>query len=135
MDLAGDSSGDTFSEAEVAEAAKLPSELLAALVDFGLVGSRMVGGERRFDSAAVEVARTAAVFIDKGIEVRHLRGYKLAAEREVALFEQLTLPLLRLRNPASRQQAANELASLTEAGAALRIALLRQALGPLVKPR
>ena len=135
MDLAGDSSGDTFSEAEVAEAAKLPSELLAALVDFGLVGSRVVGGERRFDSAAVEVARAAAVFIDKGIEVRHLRGYKLAAEREVALFEQLTLPLLRLRNPASRQQAANELASLTEAGAALRIALLRQALGPLVKPR
>lgn len=135
VDLAADAEGDTYSEAELVEATGLDPEVIAKLVEFGLLRPRTIGGETRFDSAAVDVAGAAAVFIGKGIEVRHLRAYKLAAEREVTLFEQLTLPLLRIRNPESRRRATEELASLVQSGAALRTALLRQALGPHVQPR
>lgn len=119
----------TFTIGEVAAGAGLDEDTVHTLVDFGLIRPRVIGGQTCYDSAAIEVARAAGVFIGKGIEARHLRAYKLAAEREVTLFEQLTLPLLRQRNPASRQQALDELASLVEQGAALRGALLRQALG------
>lgn len=119
----------TFTIGEVATEAGLDEDTVHTLVDFGLIRPRVIGGQTCYDSAAIEVARAAGVFIGKGIEARHLRAYKLAAEREVTLFEQLTLPLLRQRNPASRQQALDELASLVEQGAALRSALLRQALG------
>lgn len=133
--LTADSSGDTFTRDELATAAGIPEEIVDALVEFGLIRSRVVGGETRYDAAAVEVARAGGAFIDKGIEVRHLRGYKLLVEREVTLFEQLTMPLLRQRNPSSRQQAIDELAALVGLGAALRAAMLRQALGPHVRPQ
>ena len=38
------------------------------------------------------------------------------AEKEVALFEQLVLPLLRQRNPQARHHAAETLAELAELG-------------------
>jgi DNA-binding transcriptional MerR regulator len=134
LDLSGDS-GEHYSRDEVCAKTGLSAEVLGQLVDFGLVQSGRLGGEASFDDAALEVARTAAVFVEKGIEVRHLRAYKLAAERETTLIEQLTLPLLRQRNPTSRAQAADAIAELTRQGGELRHALLRQALRAHVQPR
>jgi hypothetical protein len=88
-----------------------------------------------FDETALDVARAAAFFVAKGIEPRHLRAYKLAAERESALIEQLTLPLLRQRNPQSRAQATDAIRELTRVGGELRHALLRQALSSHLRPR
>ena len=34
-----------------------------------------------------------------GVEARHLRMYKVAAEREAGVFEQFVMPLLKQRNP------------------------------------
>jgi len=113
---------------ELAEAAHISQTQLAQLVDFGIVRAVVIGGEQTYDDAALGAARAASVFLARGIEPRHLRAYKLAAEREVGLFEQLILPLLRQRNPAARSQAAETLAELGDAGAELRRALLRQAL-------
>jgi DNA-binding transcriptional MerR regulator len=134
LDLSGDS-GERYTAEEVCAKTGLSAEVLGQLVDFGLVQAGRLGGEASFDDAALEVARAAAVFVDKGIEVRHLRAYKLAAERETTLIEQLTLPLLRQRNPTSRAQAADAIAELTRQGGELRHALLRQALRAHVQPR
>ena len=38
-----------------------------------------------------------------GVEARHLRMYKIAAEREAGFFEQVVMPLLKQRNPEARQ--------------------------------
>ena len=49
-----------------------------------------------------------------GIEPRHLRLYRNAVDREMGLIEQVIIPLLRQRNPESRQRAvdgADELAA------------------------
>jgi DNA-binding transcriptional MerR regulator len=123
-----DSDTTQYSAAELAQAADISPAQLTQLVDFGIVRAVVIGGEQNFDNAALGAARAAAVFLARGIEARHLRAYKLAAEREVGMFEQLILPLLRQRNPTARAQAAETLAELGEAGAELRRALLRQAL-------
>jgi hypothetical protein len=63
-----------------------------------------------------------------GIEARHLRAWRQSAEREAALFEQLVLPLIRQRNPQSRQQASALLTELARQGGDLRSAILNAAL-------
>ena len=74
------------------------------------------------------MARTAAGFLRFGVEARHLRMYKVAAEREAGFMEQLVMPLLKQRNPTARQQAADNLGELAGLGEQLRAALLRSAL-------
>ncbi len=78
--------------------------------------------------------RHAATFFALGVEARHLRSFKVAADREAGLYEQLILPLLRQRNPAARQEAATNLDRLAAAGAAMHAALLHQALRPHLNP-
>ena len=39
-------------------------------------------------------------FLRYGVEARHLRMYKVAAEREAGVFEQVVMPLVKQRNPA-----------------------------------
>jgi len=51
-----------------------------------------------------------------GIEPRHLRSFKSAADREIGLVEQVTTPLMRQRGSDSRDRALEvqkELASLS----------------------
>ena len=51
-----------------------------------------------------------------GIEARHLRAFKTAADREIGLVEQVIAPLVRQRNPEARARAdevARELAALS----------------------
>ena len=105
LDLSDEGDGATYDAEQVCEKSGITREVLDQLVDFGLVQAGRLAGEAAFDETALDVARAAAFFVGKGIEPRHLRGYKLAAERESALIEQLTLPLLRQRNPQSRAQA------------------------------
>ena len=59
-----------------------------------------------YDEEALTVANLAAAFRAFGIEPRHLRLYRNAVDREMGLIEQVVIPLLRQRNPESRQRAA-----------------------------
>lgn len=103
-------------------------EIIEQFMEYGLVPCTLVAGEPLLDEAALMVVRAAAALVARGIEPRHLRGYKLAAEREVGLFEQLVFPLLRQRNPRARHDATELLTELNAEGEALRRALLRQLL-------
>jgi hypothetical protein len=81
-----------------------------------------------YDEAALGVARLAAGFIRHGVEGRHLRMYKVAAEREASFFQQVVMPLLKQRHPRARQQAIETLGELAELGEGLRAAMLHHAL-------
>ena len=51
-----------------------------------------------------------------GLEPRHLRAFRTAADREVGLVEQVVAPLLRQRSPEARARAeevAREMAALS----------------------
>jgi DNA-binding transcriptional MerR regulator len=103
-------------------------EAVAGLKGFGLVESVTVAGIETYDEDALTVANLAAAFRAFGIEPRHLRLYRNAADRELGLIEQVVIPLLRQRNPESRQRAVEGADQLAALGQSMRATLLRQAL-------
>ena len=106
-------------------------EVLDQLRQFGLLAATPVGGTDYYDDEAVAVATLAAGFARFGVEPRHLRLYKNAADREAGFVEQIVLPLVRQRNPDSRARAVTTSEELLELGQGLRRALLRNALREL----
>ena len=120
--------GVSFTLEELADASGLSQRELGELVRYGLLVGHQVAGETFYDGDALVVARTAAGFVRFGIEARHLRMYKVAAEREAGFMEQVVMPLLKQRNPTAREQAAANLGELATLGEQLRSALLRGAL-------
>ncbi|MFL6205719.1 MAG: MerR family transcriptional regulator [Acidimicrobiales bacterium] len=123
--------GVSFTLEELAEASGLTQRQLGELVRYGLLTGYSMAGDTFYDGDALIVARTAAGFMRFGIEARHLRMYKVAAEREAGFMEQVVMPLLKQRNPTARQQAADNLGELAGLGEQLRSALLRVALHDL----
>jgi hypothetical protein len=106
---------------EFARAAGLSDQQLADCVQFGLVAPDVAGRHRPTD---LPVARAAAGLARHGIEPRHLRAYRTAAEREAALLEQLVTPVLRGRSEDARSRAAEQLHELAALSAQLHAALL-----------
>ncbi|HVE94739.1 MAG TPA: MerR family transcriptional regulator [Acidimicrobiales bacterium] len=112
---------------ELVAATGLTEARVAELQRYGLIAARSVGGTEYFDAEALQIAGAAAGFLRFGVEARHLRPFRSAAEREAGLFEQIVMPMLKQRNPAARRQATDTLNELAELGQSLRGALLRQA--------
>jgi hypothetical protein len=121
-----------MSAEELAAASGLDITVLRELQEYGLVEATTVAGVEHFDQEALTVATAAAGFTRYGIEPRHLRLYKNAAEREAGFVEQVVLPLVRQRNPEARTKAHETAEELTHLGQELRGSLLRSALGNLL---
>jgi DNA-binding transcriptional MerR regulator len=80
---------------------------------YGLVEAGRDGG---YDAETVNIGRLIADLGRFGLEPRHLRAVKAAADREAGLVEQVVAPLRRHRNPQTRTRAeatARELAALS----------------------
>ncbi|MFN8051138.1 MAG: MerR family DNA-binding transcriptional regulator [Acidimicrobiales bacterium] len=120
--------GVRFGLAEVIEVTGVDAEAIESMITYGLVTPLVIAGESTFDASSVAVVRSVAHFLARGVEPRHLRMFKNAAEREAGFYEQMILPLLKQRNPKAREQAADTLNELTAAGDELSRALVRQAL-------
>jgi len=95
---------------------------------FGLLKIRSMGHVDYYDEEALVVARLAAGFARFGIEPRHLRMYKVSADREAGLFEQLITPLLKQRRAAARDEAVVMLEELAELADDLRAVMVRASL-------
>ncbi len=119
---------------ELATATGLNVRTIGELERYGLIACRSLGDSVYYDEDALIAARHSAAFIAFGVEPRHLRMYKLAAEREVAVFEQLVLPILKQRNAETRQQALSTLNRLVDLGGRMRGAMVRQALREHLDP-
>lgn len=99
--------------AELLAAAEVDEAALADWEAYGLIVPHEDGG---YDIEAVTVAKLVADLGRFGLEPRHLRAVKAAAEREAGLVEQVVAPLRRHRNPQTRAHAeatARELATLS----------------------
>jgi DNA-binding transcriptional MerR regulator len=108
-----------YSLAELIGATGATEELVAELVDFALISTRLLRGVQTFGSEALEVTRLAAGFAEFGIEPRHLKSLRFAAERQALVYSQIVAPLLRQRNAATRERAAADLANMAAMGAKL----------------
>jgi DNA-binding transcriptional MerR regulator len=122
-------SPDVYTVGELADAVGCPAQLIRDLQQYGiLVAGASVGGTAYFDPGAVVLARIGARFAELGVEPRHLRAWRNAADREAGVFEQLILPLLRQRNPQARRAAAARLDELATLGGELRSGLIAEAI-------
>lgn len=115
----------SLSSAELCEAAGISAESLRDLERFGLVTGRVFGNDTVYDGDAVAIATTCSSFIGHGIGARHLRMFKVSAEREAGFLEQVAMPLLKQRNPEARRHAVELVEELADLGHDLRAALLR----------
>lgn len=106
----------------------LSGEELDRLEEFGIVRSSGSGPSASYDRDAVAIATPAVEFLRRGIDARHLRFLRNAAEREASLFEQVVQPKFRQRNPEARAEAIEQLRHLDRVGGELRTALIQQAL-------
>jgi DNA-binding transcriptional MerR regulator len=113
---------------ELAASSGLEVGGIQELERYGLLAGRAVAGQVYYDEEALVVARLASGFSRHGVEARHLRMYKTAAEREAGFYEQVILPLVKQRNPTARRQAVETLEDLSKLGEGLRAAFLRAAL-------
>ena len=120
---------------ELLQEATIDESVLKQLVGAGLVTPRTVGDMEMFSVLEREIVEVGAKFVELGIDVRHLKAWKHSAEREMALFEQRIIPLLRQRNPGAREQAMELLNDLIELGEQLRASLIAAAAKPYEEGR
>jgi DNA-binding transcriptional MerR regulator len=97
---------------QLLDAAEISDAELTELEDYGLI--RRVG--RQYGADALAVARALAALRQYGVQARHLRAVKAAADREANLIEQVVAPQLRQRGAGARDAAARtawQIADLT----------------------
>jgi len=102
-----------MSRRQLLEAAGIGEAELTELEDYGLI--RRVG--RQYGPDALAVARTVAALRQYGVQARHLRAVRAAADREANLIEQVVAPQLRQRGAGAREAAARtawQIAGLTQ---------------------
>lgn len=101
-----------ISRRELVKLADVSETFFAELEAMGLVAASRQG---YYDRDDLIVATTAREMNEHGLEPRHLRGFKAAADREVGLIEQVASPYRRSSDPAAAARAddvAGEVASL-----------------------
>jgi hypothetical protein len=105
--------------AEVREATGLDPETFVALETYGLLQSDPNG---HYGEDALAVAGAARALAAHGLEARHLRPFRTAADREIGLAEQV---LATRHGDGTREERAAEIVS---ACLALHVALVRSGL-------
>ena len=134
VNAAAPSSSDVYSRTEICTLGGVTSSQLSELESFSLITGRGNGTNATFTDADLAIVCAAAGFLARGIDARHLRGWRQAAEREASLFEQRILPLLRQRNPQARHEAIELLNELAALGAQLRGSIVASTLRHLIEP-
>lgn len=117
------------SRLELIKSANITSEFLDQLEEFGLV--KMRAGARHYDSDAVAIATAAAELAQFGVEPRHLRAFRTAADREVGLVEQVVVPIRRSREEGAEGRAAQAMDEVAALSVRLHSTLVRVGLRAL----
>lgn len=111
-----------LSREELLNATGLRGEQLSELEQFGLVNKKPGG---HYDDDALAVAKIVADLARFGLEGRHLRAFRTAAEREVGLFSQVVGPMSRQRGGEARTRAEETVRELAAASVRLHAALVQ----------
>ena len=110
---------------QLLDAAEISETELTELEDYGLI--RRVG--RLYGADALAVARALTALRQYGVQARHLRAVKAAADREANLVEQVVAPQLRQRGPGARDAAARTAWQIADLTLRLHATLVESALG------
>jgi DNA-binding transcriptional MerR regulator len=114
-----------LTRAELLASSGLEAAVLAEVEALGLLAPC---GPGWYDADALIVARVVAGLARHGLEPRHLRAFRSAADREAGLFAQLVAPMARQQDPVARARAGETVRELIALSQQLHAALLRAAL-------
>src|SRR5438477_4317204 len=114
------------------ERAGIDARLVRELEEYGLIQGRPQAGERMYSELDAEIAAASGQLARYGIESRHLRMFRTAADREAGLLEAIVGPALRARSPERRRGGLEDLESLAVHAQVLGRLLLLRALRRLV---
>jgi len=107
---------------ELAEQVGLPEPVIAQLESNGLVVCTAGG---HYDEDALAVASVVARLSEFGVEPRHLRGFRVTADRDSGLLDQIATPYTRPRDQEARARAQETIRELAALFVQLHAALLR----------
>jgi DNA-binding transcriptional MerR regulator len=99
---------------ELCERSGISAEFAKELQEFGVLEAIGSGAERRYPESDIDVAIVCAQLTRFGISARHLRTFRTATDREVALLDQVIAPALRSRSGERRATGLGDLQALTE---------------------
>lgn len=111
-----------LSREELLNSAGLRGDQLAELEQFGLIAKRPGG---HYDDDALAVGKIVADLARFGLEGRHLRAFRTAAEREVGLFGQVVGPMSRQRGNEAKARAEETVRELAALSVRLHAALVQ----------
>ena len=94
---------------ELCERAGVTAAFARELEEYGLIESRVDGGDRIYAEGDADVAAVCAKLARFGVDARHLRTFRTAAHRETGLLSAIVAPALRSRNPERRQSGVEDL--------------------------
>lgn len=122
--FARDPSELRLSRQELLVAAGASEQQLSELESYGLVHAR----GNHYDGDALAVTKVVAEMAVFGLEPRHLRAYRAAADREVGLVEQVVAPLRRGRGADAAGRADEVQRELAALSVRLHAALVKSGL-------
>jgi DNA-binding transcriptional MerR regulator len=94
---------------ELCERAGITAAFARELEEYGLIASRLDEGERLYAETDADVAAVCAKLARFGVDARHLRTFRTAADRQTGLLSAIVAPALRSRNPERRQSGVEDL--------------------------
>ena len=102
--------------------------LLDSLEQYGMIAADEDG---RYNEHSLKATRSAVVLATHGLEPRHLRPFRAAADRELGLIERVTAPLASRRDSAAGARVAETAREISEACLGLHSALVGAAVAEL----
>lgn len=111
-----------LSREELLNSTGLREQQLSELEQFSLISARPGG---LYDDDALAIGKVVADMARFGIEGRHLRAFRSAADREIGLFGQVVGPMSRQRNPEAKSRAEETVRELAALSLRLHAALVQ----------
>jgi len=108
--------------------AGLSAQQLEQLTKFGLIEPTETADGPRFSRDELAVAKAAGAFLQHGIEARHLKAWRVAAEREAGMLEQIVTPIARKRGGGADNRAREVADELIDMGNVIREAIIVKSL-------
>lgn len=118
----------SLTAAELAQAMDVDQQAISELKRLGLIiPSGHSGNEPVFSHEALIMVKAVLEFASHGVPARNLRMYRVAADREAGVYQQVVATLIARGNRARLQQDLNEFLDLADT---IRRSLLRRLLSP-----
>ncbi|MFM5904361.1 MAG: MerR family transcriptional regulator [Microbacteriaceae bacterium] len=121
------SKGRKYTELDLIAETAITPQLIADAQAVSLIGAEP------FEAADLEIARAIMHLQRFGIQPRHLRGIKAAADREIGIIEGVVAPVLAKKDTSSRSRAAHYAMEISNQFAAIQAELVRSVIAKMDK--